>query len=79
MEDRLKYNLLDNVDKLTMPVLLIAGELDESTPPKHQQLLFNKLPGEKELHIIKNCPHTFREQDHLDEVYNILSNWIKKI
>ncbi len=79
MEDRLKYNLLDNIDKLTMPVLLIAGELDELTPPKHQQLLFDKLPGEKELQIIKNCPHTFREQDHLDEVYNILSNWIKKI
>jgi pimeloyl-ACP methyl ester carboxylesterase len=71
--------LLDNASKLIMPVLLIVGELDESTPPKHQQILFDVLPGKKELHIIKNCPHTFRDQEHLDEVYNILRSWIKKI
>jgi pimeloyl-ACP methyl ester carboxylesterase len=79
LEDRLRYNLLDNVDKLTMPVLLIAGELDKSTPSKHQQLLFDKLPGKKELHIIKNAPHTFKEKEHLDEVYKIMSEWIKNI
>jgi pimeloyl-ACP methyl ester carboxylesterase len=77
--DRLKYNLLDKADKLIMPVLLIVGELDKPTPPKHQQLLFDALPGEKELHIIENCSHTFREQEHLNKVYGILNNWIKKI
>ncbi|MFA7050253.1 MAG: alpha/beta fold hydrolase [Patescibacteria group bacterium] len=77
--DRLKYNLLDDADKLVMPVLLVAGELDESTPPKHQQLLFDKLPGQKELYIIKNAPHTFRDKDHLDEVYRIIDKWIKNI
>jgi fermentation-respiration switch protein FrsA (DUF1100 family) len=77
--DRLRYDLLDNVNKLVMPVLLVAGEIDESTPPKHQQLLFDKLPGKKEMHIIKNAPHTFRDKDHLDEVYRIMDKWIKSI
>ena len=77
--DRLKYNLLDDAHKLTMPVLIMSGELDESTPPKHQELLYNKLPGKKEFHVIKNAPHTFKEEGHLSEVYKVLDEWIKSI
>jgi len=62
-----------------MPVLLLTGELDESTPPKHQKLLFDKLPGKKEFHIIKNAPHTFKDEQHLNEVYQVLDKWIKSI
>lgn len=76
MEDRLKYNLLPNVDKLTMPVLLIVGENDETTPVGHQNVLFNKLPGRKELHIIKGAEHTFREKEHLEEIREIFLKWI---
>lgn len=32
MEDRLRYNLLDHIDRLTMPVLMIVGSEDDSTP-----------------------------------------------
>ncbi|MDD5178080.1 MAG: alpha/beta fold hydrolase [Candidatus Nanoarchaeia archaeon] len=78
-EDRLKYNLLDKVENLTMPVLLIVGEKDESTPPKHQKILYKKLPGKKELHIIKNAPHTFKDEKHLEEIKKIFLDWIKKI
>jgi pimeloyl-ACP methyl ester carboxylesterase len=79
ISDRLKHNLLDNVDKLTMPTLLLVGELDYSTPAKHQQLLFDKLLGKKEFHIIKNAPHTFKDKEHLHEIYKILNKWIKSI
>jgi pimeloyl-ACP methyl ester carboxylesterase len=77
MEDRLKYDLLPQVDKLTMPVLLIVGEKDESTPPEHQKILFDKLPGKKEMHIITGAPHTFRDPGHLQEIKNIFDKWIK--
>ncbi len=77
MEDRLKYNLLDKVDKLTMPVLLIAGDKDVPTPIEHQKILFEKLLGDKELHVIKGSPHTFRDKKHLDELYDIVNRWIK--
>lgn len=76
-EDAMKYDLLREVNKLTMPVLLIVGELDKGTPFRHQKILFDKLPGKKELHIIKNAPHTFRDSEHLVEIKAIFDKWIK--
>jgi len=77
--DRLKYDLLIKVDKLTMPVLLIVGENDTRTPLDHQKILYNVLPGPKELHVIKGSPHTFRDPAHLEELKNLFNQWIKKI
>jgi pimeloyl-ACP methyl ester carboxylesterase len=76
IEDRLKYDLLKNADKLTMPVLLIVGSLDESTPLKHQKLLYEKLPGKKELHVIEGSEHTFKQEDHLSQIKDIFLDWI---
>ncbi len=76
VEDRLKYDLLPAADKLTMPVLLVVGEKDESTPPDQQKILYEALPGPKELHVIKNAPHTFRQPEQLAELREILSQWI---
>lgn len=78
-EDRMKYDLLDKADKLTMPVLLIVGENDDGTPPAHQKILFERLPRKKEIHIIKSAPHTFRDKEHLSEIKNIFLKWIDKI
>ncbi len=78
VEDRLKYNVLPNADRLTMPVLLITGEDDDTTPPEHQRMLYDKLSNGKELHLIKNAPHTFREEKQLAEIKSIMRKWIKK-
>lgn len=79
MEDRMKYDLLPNANKLTMPVLLIVGDKDSGTPPQHQRMLYDKLSGKKEIHIIKDAPHTFRKQRHLDEIKVIFDKWIKSL
>jgi pimeloyl-ACP methyl ester carboxylesterase len=79
LEAKAKYDLLKEVDKLVMPVLMIVGELDNTTPAKHQQILFNKLPGQKEFHVLKNTPHTFRTEQQLQDVYEILDKWLKTI
>jgi len=76
MVDALKYDLLDNVDKLTMPVLLVVGENDTSTPIAHQQILFDKLPGRKEIHIIKGAEHSFYEPNEQIELKQIVKDWI---
>ena len=47
MEDRLKHDLLREVNKLTMTTLLLVWEKDEVTPLKHQRLLFDKLNWKK--------------------------------
>jgi pimeloyl-ACP methyl ester carboxylesterase len=79
MEDRMKYDILNEVEKLTMPVLLIVGSLDDGTPLKHQKILFEKLPRRKELHIIEGAEHTFKEKEHLEEVREIFLKWIESL
>lgn len=78
MEDRLKYDLLEKIDKLTMPVLLIVGNQDKHTPVEHQKLLFDQLPGDKEFNVIKDAPHTFRTEQDITEVRNTIKAWINK-
>ncbi|MBI2066272.1 alpha/beta hydrolase [Candidatus Woesebacteria bacterium] len=78
--DRLKYNLLEKIEKLTMPVLLIVGEDDTSTPPQHVQVLYDNIPStKKEIHIIKNAPHTFKDSNHLEEIEKLFLAWIEKL
>ncbi len=78
MEDRMRYDLLLEVGKLTMPVLLIVGTKDTSTPVDQQKILFEALPiGAKELHVIDGAPHTIRESEHLDILYGFFDKWIK--
>ncbi len=78
MEDRLQYDLLEKVDQLTMPVLLIVGSEDDRTPAKHQQLLYDALPADKELYVIEGAPHTFRDPKHLAEIKQHFNQWIQK-
>jgi pimeloyl-ACP methyl ester carboxylesterase len=60
-----------------MPVLIIVGDKDEGTPARHQQILFDAIPSErKELHIIENAPHTFKDEEHLAEIKEITKKWI---
>jgi len=77
--DKRKYDLLPEAHKLTMPVLLIVGDQDEITPLGQQKLLYEKLPGRKELHIIKGAPHAFKEEKYLEEIYKIMDKWIKTL
>lgn len=80
VEDRLKYDLLPGANKLTMPILLIVGELDDVCPLMHQEILFKALPSDKkELHIINGAPHTFRDENHLQKIYQIMDKWLKTL
>ena len=79
MVDRYEYDILKDVKKLEMPVLLITGENDTSTPVEHHRILFDKLQGRKEFHVIKGAPHTFKEEKHLSEIKKILDKWIKEL
>jgi len=79
MEDRLKYDLLESVEKLTMPVLMAVGEKDTATPLQHQRILFDKLPGKKELHVIKGAEHPFNELHEQQELKQLVKSWIASL
>ncbi len=80
IKDRLKYDVLPAINKITMPVLLIVGDKDYVTPVKHQQILYKALKtANKQLQIIKDAPHTFIKPQHLAQIKQIISNWIEKV
>lgn len=79
MQNRLKYDLLDKVQNLTVPVLMMVGSVDDLTKPEHQQILFESLPGKKELHIIDGSPYTFREDKHIQETCGLMNAWIAQL
>jgi len=79
MEDRLKYDLLPEANKLTMPVLMIVGGKDDPTPLAHQQILYDKLPGKKEIHVIEGAMHSFYEPHEQQELKQLIKTWANKI
>jgi putative redox protein len=78
VEDIMRYDLLENVQNLNMPVLLMVGDLDTGTPLINHQILFDVLPGTKELHVIKGADHNFKEAHHLEEIKATIKHWIEK-
>jgi pimeloyl-ACP methyl ester carboxylesterase len=79
VEDRLTYDLRPEAHKLTMPVLMVVGERDTPTPPKHQKILYDTLPGQKEFHIINGALHSFYERHEQAELKQIVRNWLHTI
>lgn len=78
IEDRLTYDLMQDIASLTMPVLLVVGENDTSTPPDHVKIFHDALSGPKELHVVPGAPHTFRDAPYLGIVKAVISEWIGK-
>jgi pimeloyl-ACP methyl ester carboxylesterase len=79
MIDSLKYDVLPEANKLSMPVLLIVGDKDDGTPYEQQKLFYDKLSSKKDIHVIKDAPHTFKEQEHLAEIKEIFLKWIDSL
>ncbi len=75
VEDLLKYDIFNKINKLIMPILLIVGENDGYKVEYHKKF-FQLLPGQKELYVIKGAPHTFKEKKHLQEIKKIFLKWI---
>jgi len=77
--DLKQYDLLDKASKLVMPKLLIVGEQDDVCSLNTQNIFFENLPEPKELQVIKDAPHTFKELEHLAEMSHIVNQWLKSL
>jgi pimeloyl-ACP methyl ester carboxylesterase len=60
LEDSLKYNVLDEIQKLHTPLLLVAGELDTLIPPEEIKSVFDKANEPKKFIIIPGVGHDYR-------------------
>jgi pimeloyl-ACP methyl ester carboxylesterase len=69
------FDILPRADRLTMPVLMVVGAEDVPTPPDHQLELYGLLPGEKEMHILPGCDHSFTAPEHREKMAAIVREW----
>ncbi|MBS3169657.1 alpha/beta hydrolase [Candidatus Woesearchaeota archaeon] len=58
--DRERYDALEDVKKIKVPLILIAGELDDIVPPKMVKELFDNANSPKEFFVIPNIGHDYR-------------------
>ncbi len=81
MEERLNHDLLPRAKNITTPTLLIAGTQDESCRPKDIKLLYEALPTnpKNQYREIAGAPHTYRTEEHLQALYEIVDGWLKEI
>ncbi len=81
MEERLDHDLLPLAKNLTMPTLLVVGSQDESCRPQDIKLLYDALPisTKKNYVEIEGAPHTYRTEEHLQSLYDIINDWLKEV
>jgi dipeptidyl aminopeptidase/acylaminoacyl peptidase len=73
------YDAFKNVDRLTMPVLMVVGSQDIPTPPEHQLEFYSALPcDDREMHILPGSDHPFTDPRHRRKMAEILDAWLKK-
>ncbi|MFD1095308.1 alpha/beta hydrolase family protein [Salegentibacter chungangensis] len=68
----IKYDPVEEISKLNIPVLIINGSRDLQIEPKEAEMLNAALP-ESKLVIIENMNHVFREIKDEDALYNFKS------
>lgn len=76
MTDMKHYDLLRDAGQITVPTLLIVGDHDRSTPPHTQLQLKTAITGPAELHVLKDCGHTYHAAEQLAEVRAIVDGWL---
>lgn len=73
--DTIKYDLRPNLNKISMPTLFVLGENDFLID--NNKTFFDSITCKKEWHIVAGADHTFKEQNQIDQLYNIVFQWIK--
>ena len=80
MVDRRNHSLLPDATKLTMPVLLVVGQMDTSILPTHVAQLHDAIPGNNKTYIVvPGVPHNFRSEKELSELKRIVGDWIDSV
>lgn len=65
------------VEKVSLPALVIHSREDGIIPAVQSQKMYDLLKGPKELKIIEGSGHALHLDKSKDEVFRLISNWIK--
>jgi pimeloyl-ACP methyl ester carboxylesterase len=74
------FSLYEKIEALTMPILCIVGEKDDTTPSPFLKEFYEKLPStSKRFEIIKGAIHTFREEEGLNALKVVMDSWLDSL
>jgi len=72
-----KERPIENIAKITIPVMFIHGSRDWVIRPWHSQVLYQKAGGMKKIVLIKNGPHAeFLMRDYPGQFVAEVKNWL---
>ncbi len=84
LEESLNHDLRKNASKVTMPILLIAGEHDSFVYPEHVQKLFEQIKSpQKSFVVLKGRGHDFRKEEKQkkedrERLTKVVQSWIEE-
>ena len=70
MEDAKQYDVLSEVSKLRVPLILVAGEKDNLIPPEEVQKIFDNANEPKKMIVMKGIGHDYRRNPEEIETVN---------
>jgi pimeloyl-ACP methyl ester carboxylesterase len=70
----IKEDIVQAAEKITVPTLLIYGELDTATPPSHGVVLQQAIRG-SDLRVVQGADH-FVHQHHTDDVLEYMRKFL---
>jgi fermentation-respiration switch protein FrsA (DUF1100 family) len=78
-DDFKRYDLNEEAKKVTCPLLVIHGDLDELVPRHHAKVLYQTAGSQiKELKMIEGGDHAFTDLDKLNLVIRFSLDWFKQ-
>jgi len=80
-EHVIKCDFIKGVENFKdIPLLSVVGSNDRITPSEHQKILYNRWGcSKKTYHEIMGCGHSFKSPEHLEELKQVLADWIKLV
>jgi len=71
-----KYDYFALGKKIKIPVLIVQGDKDTSTPLSGAKKLLKNIAGEKMMVIIKNASHNYEKKKQREDIINAVFNFI---
>ena len=63
-DSRNRYNVIEEVKLIKIPIIFIAGELDETVPPEYVKEIFDNANEPKKFIVIPGIKHDYKNNDN---------------
>lgn len=70
VKNSLKYNVLEYISKVRVPIILMAGEYDKRITPKSVKEIYDHANEPKKFVILKKVGHDFRQSEKETQIVN---------